>query len=255
MADWSGRSLVLTLLLLPIVYLIASLVTYAFRSLVLRNAPVDAELASRGESMLLGTTIRQGFAWCVRPFELFFLRRGTTADALTLTGCAICSLGAIVIAAGDLTIGGMLVLLSAAFDFLDGRIARHRGTVSRAGDFWDSTMDRYADAFCFGSAAFYFREYPLHQLIALIAMGAAAIVPYTRAKAEALGGDLKIGLMQRPERLVLFSGSALFGPSIDGLLGASSPYCVTFAVAIWILGVGTAWTALQRTAEGRARLR
>ncbi|HYC00782.1 MAG TPA: CDP-alcohol phosphatidyltransferase family protein [Candidatus Limnocylindrales bacterium] len=250
-----GRNLVLVLLLLPVVYLIGSLLLYAFRSLVLHDAPVDEELAARGRSAILGTTIRQGFAWCAGPVEQLVLRRGISADTLTMSGCAACSTGAAVIAAGDLTIGGIIVLQSAAFDFLDGRIARRRGTVGRAGEFFDSTLDRYSDAFCFASAAFYFREQPAHLLASLVAMGAAAIVPYTRAKAEALGTDLKIGLMQRPERLVLFSGAAMFAASLDTLWPGAFAYSPTFALAIWVLALGTAWTAVVRTREGRVRLR
>ena len=251
----ADRGISFVLLLLPVVYLVAGLLTYAVRAHVLGNAPVDEELARRGESVLIGSTLRQGFAWLCLPFERFFLTSGFSPDALTLTGCTICSTGAIVIAAGDLTVGGILILYSAAFDYFDGRLARRLGTVSRGGEFFDSTLDRYSDAFCFGSAAFYFREQPVHLAASLLAMGAAAIVPYTRAKAEALGSDLKVGLMQRPERLVMFSGAAIFAHLLDSLWPVAPGYSPTFAAAIWLLAIATTWTAVLRTRVGRNILR
>jgi CDP-diacylglycerol--glycerol-3-phosphate 3-phosphatidyltransferase len=154
------------------------------------------------------------------------------------------------IAVGELTVGGLVVLGSAGFDFLDGRIARRRGTANRGGEFLDSTLDRYSDAFCFGAAAFLLRDQPWHLSAALVGFGAAAIVPYARAKAEALGTDLRSGLMQRPERVVLLSVAAILSAPLDALWpAAASPY-PTFAAMIWFLAAATAATAVARTREG-----
>jgi CDP-diacylglycerol--glycerol-3-phosphate 3-phosphatidyltransferase len=256
MNSWPGRSIVLVILLFPIVYIIAGLAVYAVRALVLGNAPVDEELARRGHSALLGHTIRQGFAWTAGPLERLIVNGGTSPDALTLAGCVCCFLGAVVIAAGDLTVGGMMVLGSAGFDFLDGRVARRIGAASRAGEFLDSTLDRYSDAFCFGAAAYLMRDNGWNLVAALIAFGAAAVVPYARAKAEALGTDLRSGLMQRPERVVLFSAAAIFGAPLDCLwpAGAQGAH-PTFAAMVWFLALATAATAISRTREGLRLIR
>lgn len=255
MTDWPGRSLVLAILLFPLLWLLAGLVLYALRAHVLGSAPVDDEITRRGRSALLGSTVRQGFAWTASPLERWFGEGGTSPDVLTMAGCAMCCVGALVLAAGDLTVGGLLVLGSAGFDFLDGRIARRRGIANAGGEFLDSTLDRYSDAFCFGAAAFLFRQSPWILAFSLLAFGAAGIVPYARAKAEALGCDLRSGLMQRPERVVLFSAAAIFSASLDGLWPDAAGEHPTLAAMVAFLAVATAATAVSRTREGLRRIR
>ena len=250
----SGRSVLLAILFLPVAYLGVALAIYTVRALVLAAAPVDEELARRGRSALLGHTIRQGFAWTVGPLERMLDRRGASPDSLTLGGATLCGIGSIVVAAGDLTIGGLLVLFSACLDFLDGRIARRRGISDRGGEFLDSTMDRWSDAFCFGAAAFLLRDNAWNLGAALVAFGAAAVVPYARAKAEALGSDLRGGLMQRPERIVLYSGAAIFGDWLDRLWPGNAAH-PTFTLTIWILAAATAATAVGRTRNGLRTIR
>ena len=255
MDSWPGRSAVLVLLLLLLAALVAGLAIHAMRVLLAADVPVDREVAARGHSRILGAR-RQGFAWCIGPVEERVVASGVSPDALTTIGCVLCGIGALQVAAGDLTVGGLVVLGSSAFDFLDGRVARRRGSANPAGEFLDSTLDRYADAFCFGGAAFFLRDQPLDLAAALVALGAAAIVPYARAKAEALGQQLKGGLMQRPERVVLFSAAAIFASTLDALwpaaMRASHP---TFGWMIRFLALATSATAISRTREGRRRLR
>jgi len=255
MNSWPGRSAVLAILLFPLVWMAGGLFVYAVRTFVLGNAPVDEELARRGHSALLGRTVRQGFAWTAAPVERLFLHRGVSPDVITVTGCVLCCVGAAMIAAGDLTIGGLIVLGSAGFDFLDGRIARRRGVANRGGEFLDSTLDRYSDAFCFGAAAFLLRDHPWHLVAALVGFGSAAIVPYARAKAEALGAELRSGLMQRPERVVLLSVAAIFSAPLDTLWPAAASAHPTFAAMIWFLAMATAATAVMRTREGFRSIR
>lgn len=250
------RTLALTVYLLPFLYLLAGLFVYAVRSLLFGNAPVDEEQERRGSSAILGRTLRQGFAWTAGPLERLFLQGGVRPDTLTLAGLFMCFLGAMTIAAGDLTGGGLLILGSAGFDFLDGRVARQLGSSNRGGEFLDSTLDRYSDALCFGAAAFLLRDNPWHLSAALVAFGAAGIVPYARAKAEALGADLKSGLMQRPERVVLYSGAAIFSFPLDSLFPASwQGSHPTFAAMIWFQAVATAVTAVVRTRDGLRQIR
>ncbi|MFN2377239.1 MAG: CDP-alcohol phosphatidyltransferase family protein [Candidatus Binatia bacterium] len=255
MTDWPGRSLVLAILLFPLLWILAGVAVYALRAHVLGRAPMDEEITRRGRSALLGSTVRQGFAWAASPLERFFGEGGASPDVLTMFGCATCCVGALVLAAGDLTVGGLLVLGSSGFDFLDGRIARRRGIANAGGEFLDSTLDRYSDAFCFGAAAFLFRDAPWSLAASLLAFGAAGIVPYTRAKAEALGCDLRSGLMQRPERVVLFSGAAIFSAPLDGMWPAAAGSHPTLAAMVAFLAVATTATAVARTREGLRRIR
>lgn len=255
MTDWPGRSFVVAILVFPLLVVLGGIAWWMLRSLAGR-APVDAEVARRGRSALLGQGLRQGFAWTLGPVERMFLAGGASPDALTIAGTAMCGAGALVVAAGDLTVGGLLCLGSSAFDFLDGRLARRRGLASAAGEFLDSTLDRYADAFCFGAAAFLLRGEPSALAASLAAFGAAGIVPYARAKAEALGATSRSGLMQRPERMVLYSAAAIFSAPLDpwvgGVLASAHP---TFAAAQFLLAVATVATAIGRTREALSVLR
>jgi CDP-diacylglycerol---glycerol-3-phosphate 3-phosphatidyltransferase len=250
------RTFVLAVYLLPLIYMLAGVAIYAVRALVFRNAPIDAELEKRGSSVLIGSTLRQGFAWTARPLERLFASGGASPDSLTLAGLFMCFLGAFTIAIGDLTGGGLLILGSSGFDFLDGRVARQLGSANRGGEFLDSTLDRYSDALCFGAAAFLLRDNPWNLAAALVAFGAAGIVPYARAKAEALGADLKGGLMQRPERVVIFSAAAILSVPLDSLFPASWQAAhPTFAAMIWFQAIATAITAVSRTREGLRQIR
>jgi phosphatidylglycerophosphate synthase len=251
----SLRTFSLAVYLLPFLYLLVGMVVYAVRAHVFHNAPVDAEVERRGTSAILGSTLRQGFAWTAAPLERLFAAGGASPDSLTLAGLAMCVMGTFTIASGDLTAGGLLVLGSSGFDFLDGRVARRLGRSNRGGEFLDSTLDRYSDALCFGAAAFLLRDNPWHLTAALVAFGAAGIVPYARAKAEALGADLKSGLMQRPERLVLYTFAAIFSVPIDAQLPASFGAYPTFAAMIWLQAIGTALTAVERTRGGLRQIR
>jgi CDP-diacylglycerol--glycerol-3-phosphate 3-phosphatidyltransferase len=256
MHSWPGRTVVLAILCFPLGWLLAGLATHAVRALLLGNAPVDEETARRGQSALLGATLRQGFAWTAGPVERWLQRSRISPDALTLAGATMGAIGAVLVALGDLTVGGLAVLGGAGFDFLDGRIARKRGVVSAGGEFLDSTVDRYSDAFCFGAAAFLLRGEPWSLAFSLVAFGSAAVVPYARAKAEALGAELRDGLMQRPERVVLYSVAAIFSPLLDPLWPGTIPLAhPTFATAIAFLAIATASTAVSRTREGLRRVR
>lgn len=256
MTTWPGRSLAFAILLVPLVWLLGAIAIYAVRAHVLGNAPVDQDLARRGSSALLGSTVRQAFAWCMTPVERWFLASGVSPDFITLTGFVVCACGAVLVGMGDLTVGGLAVLESAGFDYMDGRIARRRAIVSPAGEFLDSTLDRYSDAFCFAGAAFLFRHEAWHLVAALVAFGASGVVPYARAKAAALSVDLRSGLMQRPERVVLLSAAAIFSAPLDSLWPASMQAGhPTFATMVWFLAGATAWTAVARTREGLRQLR
>jgi CDP-diacylglycerol--glycerol-3-phosphate 3-phosphatidyltransferase len=238
------------LLLLPFAWLLVGLAVYPLLASGGRIA-ADEELSRRGNSAVLGATIRNAFAWTAGPAERFFVRAGISANALSVAGCVLCAVGGVAIGAGELLFGGLLVLESSLFDYLDGRIARAHGTSNPAGEFLDSTLDRYADAFCFGGAAFLLRANAWNLIAALVALAATAIVPYARAKSASLGRDLKTGTMQRAERVVLLSGAAIFSTPLDWLCPASMQDAhPTLAAMIWFLAISTAWTAIGRTRDG-----
>jgi CDP-diacylglycerol--glycerol-3-phosphate 3-phosphatidyltransferase len=139
---------------------------------------------------------------------------------------------------------GLLVLLGGVLDIFDGRVARESGLASKFGSFYDSTLDRISEIVVFiGLASLYNTlrvdmEDVVMVYVVMLALGGSMMVSYTRAKAEGLGLDCSVGLMQRAERVVLLGmGSLIFGLAWDGLV---------LSLIIIIVAVLTNATAIHR---------
>lgn len=159
---------------------------------------------------------------------------GVHPDWITWLGLSVVIIAAVAISQGELLIAAILLLLGLPLDALDGAIARLRyATPNPFGAFLDSTLDRYADGAIFGALIFYGerQDSPLIMLLALIALIGAYAVSYTRARAEGLDLECKIGLFARFERVVVLLLMLLTGWVEIGLL---------------ILSIGTQFTGLQR---------
>lgn len=170
----------------------------------------------------------------------------TTLGFLSTAGAGLAFHGHYVHAAG------FLILLGGFFDILDGRVARLTGLGSKFGAFYDSTLDRISEIVVFlgilslyndatpdgpDLAVWWLGDVAMIYLV-MLAMAGSLMISYTRARAEALGLDCKVGLMPRAERVVLIGGAALFfGLAWQGLV---------LKVVIIILAVLTNLTAFQR---------
>ena len=166
-------------------------------------------------------------------------RLGVTPNALTLAGLALNLVTAAVIAMGHLAWGGALVLFSGAFDMLDGALARVTQQNSVFGAFFDSTVDRIAEAALFLGLLLYYHQRggSLVELgLTYVAVTGSLLVSYARARAEGLGLECKVGLFQRPERVVALGLGLLAGPLV--LQGALA-----------LLAVVTSITVVQRIAH------
>lgn len=175
-------------------------------------------------------------AWCVR--------RNISPNTLTVLGTLCCAAAGALFAAGFIRTAGWTLGLTAFFDVIDGAVARRSGRASPFGAFFDSTLDRVADAFLFGGLAWFFAAPgPLHEPwmvgVALLAFGAVQITSYTRAKADALGIDLKgIGTLERPERITLLAApQAFFGLTANGWI---------LRGVLLFLAAAATWTVIQR---------
>lgn len=162
-------------------------------------------------------------------------RSGISPNVLTALGLLATTAVTLTLAQGYLRLGGLLVLVTSAFDMLDGALARATDRKSTFGAFLDSTVDRYAEALIFLGLLLFYQRQPDAQwatsLIYLTIVG-SLMVSYTRAKAEALGYDCKVGLLGRPERIMLLA----FGLFVVSWL--------PFALAV--LAIFTNFTAAQR---------
>ncbi|MDG2282822.1 MAG: CDP-alcohol phosphatidyltransferase family protein [Longimicrobiales bacterium] len=141
---------------------------------------------------------------------------------------------------------GVLVLLGGMWDIFDGQVARVSGMASKFGSFYDSTLDRISEIVVYMGLLSLYNNYgsALAEVwmiyVIFAAMGGSILVSYTRARAEGLGLDCKVGLMQRPERVVLIgAGSLLFGLDFNGVVLKS---------VIILVAVLTNLTAIQRIA-------
>lgn len=161
-------------------------------------------------------------------------RSGISPNMLTAAGFVLTLIVPIVLAEGYFVWGGILVLVTSAFDMLDGALARATGQKSSFGAFFDSTVDRYTEAIILLGLLMYYDRLPgVRWEVALIYLSivGSLMVSYTRARAESLGFDCKVGLLARPERIILLSIGLLVG-------------WVSFALAI--LAIFTNVTAIQR---------
>ena len=177
-------------------------------------------------------------------------RLGLTADMLTIFGLLL-HVGLVPLILTGHFMWAVLVGVIAGFcDALDGAVARASVGPTKAGAFLDSTTDRISELLVSGALVVYFaREAQWAPTVAvLVFMGASQMVSYTRARAEALGVDCKVGLMSRPERLVVLGVGFLFS---GWHVGASS-------VLVWIvylLAVLTSLTVLHRMVHVMRKLR
>jgi len=135
-------------------------------------------------------------------------------NAITVIGLFLNAAVAAIIASGNLLLGGALLLIAGAFDVVDGAVARATGQVSRFGSFFDSTIDRYADAVILGGLLLYFLDedagtWPV--LLTFIAVVGSLMISYTRSKAEGLGLRGDVGFAQRAERVIILSAGLMLG--------------------------------------------
>lgn len=177
-------------------------------------------------------------------------RLGVTADMMTVFGLLLQVGGIPLIITGHFVWAVPVGALAAICDALDGAVARAGVGPTKAGAFLDSTTDRISELLIAAALVVYFaREAQWAPTVAvLVFMGASQMVSYTRARAEALGVDCKVGLMSRPERLVVLGvGFLLSGWS----LGDTS----LLVYVIYLLAVLTSLTVVHRMVHVLRKLR
>jgi CDP-diacylglycerol--glycerol-3-phosphate 3-phosphatidyltransferase len=184
-------------------------------------------------------SVKVGFRGAVQPLAVALARAGIQANWLTYLGFLLNVVVAIMVAQGWLGIAGLTFLIVNALDFLDGAVARAAGTAGAFGAFLDSVLDRYSEAVVFvGLIVWYSRSGDTFAVIvSALAMAGSFMVSYCRARAEGLGLDCEVGLLQRPERIVVL-GLGLM------LTEYTSPI-VLIAVLV-VLAVLTNFTTIQR---------
>jgi CDP-diacylglycerol--glycerol-3-phosphate 3-phosphatidyltransferase len=169
----------------------------------------------------------------VLPVARGLVRAGATANWLTFCGLVFTVVGVVIVLRGHAFAGAIVMACATAVDAFDGAVARLRGTSSRFGSFYDSVTDRVSDAAIFGAAAWLVRGDPLLFGVAMVALAGAQVTSYVRAKAESLGWDATVGIIERPERVMIIITAIGLG---------------FLEVALWVLAVGSVVTIGQRLA-------
>jgi len=215
----------------------------------------DEDAARKGSQFLLGLGdfLVHWFMWVIGPAERLALRFHATPDVFNFAGLGFGLLSGLLIARGELPLGGWAIALGGVCDILDGRIARATRTDSAYGKFIDSTLDRFVEVFAFLGFAVYLRGFPHGPVVVTAALAGSLLVSYARARGESLGVLCREGLMQRAERLVLTSLSCLADPALCGFRGWPKGTLVYWVLVL--IAAGTLTTAAHRTAWIARRLR
>lgn len=164
----------------------------------------------------------------IAPVIKGMIRIGFTPNLVTTIGFVLNIAATIMLlyAAGEMTgstsiVGwsGAVILFAGLFDMMDGRLARIGNMSSMFGALWDSTLDRYSELFTLFGIAMYLilNSWVTGGVLTFLAMVGSVMVSYVRARAEGLGIECKVGLMQRPERVVLTSLGAILCGIFDTL--------------------------------------
>src|SRR5690606_30482150 len=160
----------------------------------------------------------------IDPVAEYLVRRRVNPNSITTVGTLCSMAGGVIYAMGHISIAGWVLGLTALFDVLDGTVARRTGRSTVFGAFYDSTLDRVADGAVLGGIAIFYGTSTEYGSATMLAVSIAGIigtflVSYARARAEALGIDAKVGMMQRRERVTLLSApQAFFGLASGGLV-------------------------------------
>ena len=159
---------------------------------------------------------------------------GLTPNMLTVIGLLLNCGVAAVLWSGHLFWGGVLVLGAGLFDLLDGAMARVTDRVTPFGSFFDSTLDRYSEVIVYGGLLLYILstdDANLGAVLIYLTICGSILVSYARARAEALGYKLQVGLLARPERIIILAAGLVVGQVLW---------------ALWFLAIFTNLTAVQR---------
>jgi CDP-diacylglycerol--glycerol-3-phosphate 3-phosphatidyltransferase len=189
--------------------------------------------------------VKDGFVALIEPVARALIRGDVNPNTITTLGTLLVIGSGVAFGYGAIQAGGVLLLLSGILDILDGQVARQGGKMTTFGAFYDSTLDRVGEGAVFTGLIFYFLTLPVELrsraiAAALVALVASLLVSYTRARAEALGVECKVGIASRAERILLLGLPATVfgaGPWRPGVL-------LVWIVAV--LALVSAITVIQR---------
>lgn len=190
----------------------------------------------------------------ITPVIDFFIKRRLNPNHFTTIGLIVSIVAAYLFSNGLLRTAGIIMIIAGTFDIIDGKVARATNRVTKFGALYDSTLDRYAEVTIFFGLAYYFVNNPwigsieipfinwiindinfslISTIAVCMALGGSVMTSYVRARAEGLGLECKVGVMQRPERVVFIAFGAIF-------------HRIFLVLALLIVAIFSNITAIQR---------
>ncbi len=200
------------------------------------------QAAEKKKRLTLTDQMRLRFKGILDPLGAFLNSVGLMPNTLTILGLMGNTLGAVFLAQGKMTLGGVLILLMGPVDALDGTMARLRGESGDFGAFVDSVTDRYSELVIFAGLLVHYLllgEWLLACLTYFAAVG-SVLVSYVRARAQSLGYDTKVGVLTRLERYLVLAPALVINLPEIGL---------------GIIALLANFTALQRILDVRRQAR
>jgi len=212
------------------------------------------------------------------PFIKLLIKIGVTPNMVTVMGLLLNMLAAGIFVYGAenadrndhsfVVWAGLAILIGGLMDMIDGRMARIGNMESDYGALFDSVLDRYSEMIMFLGICYYLiaHDFFLSSLFAFIALIGSVMVSYTRARAEGLGADAAVGAMQRPERILIISITALLTGAASAIFGAEYKISVdwlpfplfepitVFTFPIFLLAVAANVTAVRRLFHAKREL-
>ncbi len=192
----------------------------------------------------LRAMIERWLVGALQPIIDVLVRARVHPNLLTTIGFLVTVSSAFAFHSDHVSTAGALILLGGVFDVFDGRVARATGLASKFGSFYDSTLDRISEIAVYIGILSLYNDYRLVTgdvsmiYATMLAMGGSLMISYTRARAESLGIDCKVGLMQRGERVFIIGfASLIFGMGSAGL---------ALRIVMYTLAVLTNLTAIHR---------
>lgn len=139
---------------------------------------------------------------------------------MTILGLIGNTIGAVFLAQGQMTIGGIIILMMGPIDALDGTMARLRGMDGQFGAFVDSVSDRYSELVIFGGLLYYYISLGdwVGALLVYLAAAGSVLVSYIRARGQSLGWDTKVGILTRVERYLVLAPTLVINLPLLGIV-------------------------------------
>jgi CDP-diacylglycerol--glycerol-3-phosphate 3-phosphatidyltransferase len=196
------------------------------------------EQVTQKKSVTLTDQMRVRFKGLLDPIAGFFNRLGIKPNTMTIFGLVGNAIGAFFLAQGQMTLGGIIILLMGPVDALDGSMARLRGEAGEFGAFVDSVTDRYSELVIFAGLLYYYvtQGNTWATIAVYLAAAGSVLVSYVRSRGQSLGWDTKVGILTRMERYLVLAPSLVLNLTVYGL---------------WIIALFANITAVQRIIDVR----